>query len=404
MINYFFQKIRSPTFSLISFIVFSSMPAHGISIKCGGKFSNFVERFTSEARELGLKESTLNGVLDLVKQDEKVLAFDRSQKSFRMSFLEFSEKAVNQYRIINGRKKIKSFSELFDYLEYEYGIPSEVVVAFWAMETDFGAVQGNFNTLNALATLAHDCRRSQMFQIEFLAALRLIDHKIIDFDTIGAWAGEIGQVQMLPSDILIFGKDGNGDSNIDLKGSPEDAITTAYELVSHLGWEPNQPWLDEVRLDKNFKFDEAGFGRGRSVEDWVKLGVRGIPISTIESNIDALLLLPQGKNGPSFLAYPNYKIFLEWNDSFIYTVTAAYLAKRLQGDAPFSHMDPENILDNEAMLELQERLANMGEDVGEIDGILGAKTRQAVRKWQLKTGFVADSWPTEDFLEVIRSL
>ena len=79
---------------------------------------------------------------------------------------------------------------------------------------------------------------------------------------------------MLPSDILIFGKDGNGDSNIDLKGSPEDAIATAYELVSHLGWEPNQPWLDEVRFDKNFKFEEAGFGRGRSVKDWVKLGVR----------------------------------------------------------------------------------------------------------------------------------
>ena len=170
------------------------------------KIFKFVERFTSEAREMGLKESTLNGVLDLVKQDEKVLAFDRSQKSFRMSFLEFSERAVNQYRIINGRKKIKSFSKLFSNLEYEYGIPLEVVVAFWAMETDFGAVQGNFNTLNALATLAHDCEEGQMFQIEFLAALRLIDHKIIDFDTIGAWAGEIGQVQILPMISLFLGK------------------------------------------------------------------------------------------------------------------------------------------------------------------------------------------------------
>ena len=134
------------------------------------------------------------------------------------------------------------------------------------METDFGAVQGDIHTFSALATLAHDCRRPEMFQPEYIAAINLFSKGIIDLKTTGAWAGEVGQVQMLPSDILKFGKDGDNDGFIDLKKSPEDAILTAAALISELGWEPNQPWMEEVIIDdKNFPWKEAGFGRGRKI-------------------------------------------------------------------------------------------------------------------------------------------
>ena len=371
-------------------------------ISCGGSFKDFLNNFSSEAAIIGIPETTLE-IIGKIKQDQKVLIYDRSQKSFKMSFIDFAERAVNDYRIKTGRKKIQKYSKLFNEFEDRYGIPSEVITAFWAMETDFGAVQGKFNTLNSLATLAHDCRRTEMFQLEFLAGLKLIEDNQIDPDIKGAWAGEIGQVQMLPTDILRFGKDGNNDGNIDLKNSPEDAVATAFELVAHLGWRPNEPWLDEVVLGRDFRFEDAGFGRGRSIEEWVSLGVKGIPASIVNSNPNAELLLPQGHNGPSFLAYSNYDIFLKWNDSFIYTVTAAYLAKRIQGTKPFSHMSPEGILDQDDMIILQEKLVKLGEDVGKLDGILGAKTRQAVRKWQLKTGFIADSWPTRNFFQVLQS-
>ena len=403
-----FKKIiiRILTFILV-LVHFSGMASSSVNvlpIKCGGNFESFLEEFLSVVSNKGISGVTISSASKKIKQDKEVLLYDRSQKSFRMGFIDFSKRAINQYRIQTGKKKLQEFSKLFKKLENKYGIPAEIVAAFWAMETDFGAVQGNFTTMNSLATLAHDCRRSELFQSELFSALKLIDSGGLQFDGKGAWAGEIGQVQMLPADILIYGTDGNDDGNIDLKGTPEDAIATAYKLIYHLGWEPNEPWLDEVVLKVNFKFREAGFGRERSVRDWKALGVNGISSAMIEKNLEAILLLPQGHKGPSFLAYPNYMMFLKWNDSFIYTVTAAYLAKRLQGEGAFIHESPEDILEYDDMIKLQKKLVALGEDVGEIDGILGAKTRQAVRKWQIKTGFVADSWPTRHFLGLLLSL
>lgn len=378
-------------------------PAGAFPVRCGGNFQNFINEFFEQSFLNGISEEVLMSLSGKLKRDQKVLLYDRSQKSFKMSFMEFSDRAVNAYRIQTGKQKIQKFSKLFNLLEAKYGIPSEVVTAFWAMETDFGAVQGNFNTLNSLATLAHDCRRSEMFQTELLAALRLMDEKRITSEITGAWAGEIGQVQMLPKDILLFGVDGNSDGKIDLKNTAEDAVSTAFAVLAHLGWRPNEPWLDEVTLIDNFRFEEAGFGRERTVKDWINLGVSNVQSAAQSLNPKATLLLPQGHHGPSFLAYPNYQVFLKWNQSFIYTVAAAYLANRLTGKEAYSHSNPEDILDHNDMIILQNKLLNLGQDVGDLDGILGAKTRQAVRKWQLKIGFVADGWPTRDFLKTLQN-
>ena len=218
-----------------------------------------------------------------------------------------------------------------------------MITAFWAMETDFGAVQGNFNTLNSLASLAFDCRRPELFQPEFIAAMQLIERGDIDYDTTGAWAGEIGQVQMLPQDILEFGIDGNKDGKISLKETPEDAILTAANLINHMGWAKGEAWLEEVILPKDFYWELAGFGRGRALKDWENLGLklRGEKLK-IDKNLYSTLLLPQGKNGPAFLAFKNFEVYLKWNDSFIYTVTAAHLAKRLGGCLLYTSPSPRD--------------------------------------------------------------
>ena len=271
------------------------------------------------------------------------------------------------------------------------------------METDFGAVQGDIHTFSALATLAHDCRRPEMFQPEYIAAINLFSKGIIDLKTTGAWAGEVGQVQMLPSDILKFGKDGDNDGFIDLKKSPEDAILTAAALISELGWEPNQPWIEEVIIDdKNFPWKEAGFGRDRKISSWKKLGIISRNKKFMASdNTKATLLLPQGLKGPKFLAYSNYNIYLKWNDSFIYTVTAAHLASRFSGQKKFLSNKPDKILSLEKMIKLQNILQSNGYNVGKVDGILGRQTRQSVRNIQIKLGLPADSWPTDDLLNIL---
>ena len=301
--------------------------------------------------------------------------------------------------MVNGKKKFTKHQYVFDKAFTLYGVPKEVITAFWAMETDFGAVQGDFNTLNSLASLAFDCRRPELFQPEFIAAMQLIQRGDIDYSTTGAWAGEIGQVQMLPKDILEFGIDGNKDGQISLKETPEDAILTAANLINHMGWVKGVPWLEEVILPKEFYWELAGFGRERSLKDWRDLGVKiRAEKEQVDENLYATLLLPQGRKGPAFLAFKNFEVYLKWNNSFIYTVTAAHLAKRLAGAKKYTHANPSEILNIESMIKLQNILRSKGYDVGKVDGILGAKTRQSVRLVQLELGLPADSWPTNELL------
>ena len=388
---------------LFFFIQGNHLFADKLLVNCGGDFNTFLRNIGEVAINQGIDKKDVFLALKNTQRSKKVLSFDRKQSTFRLSFTDFSKKAINSYRLKNGKKNIEKYRDLFLFVKSKYGIPPEVITAFWAMETDFGAVQGNFHTISALATLAHDCRRPEMFQQEYIAAIHLFSKGVIDLKTTGAWAGEVGQVQMLPSDILRFGSDGNKDGIIDLKKSPEDSILTAAALISELGWKPNQPWIEEVIInDTNFPWHEAGFGRNRTVSSWKKLGIisRNKKFMASDKTI-ATLLLPQGLKGPKFLAYPNYNIYLKWNDSFIYTVTAAHLASRLGGQKKFLSSKPEKILSVEEMLKLQKILQSMGYDVGKVDGILGRKTRQSVRSIQIKLGLPADSWPTADLFNTL---
>ncbi len=387
--------------SVISLQGFHAMGASLVA--CGGNFNQFLQRIGVKAVERGVEKNSVLLALKYSKHSQKVLEMDRKQRTFRLSFLDFSERAINTYRLKNGIKNIERYKKTFQLAKSKYGVPAEVISAFWAMETDFGAVQGKFNTLSSLATLAHDCRRPEMFQEEYVSAIALFADGVIEKEITGAWAGEIGQVQMLPSDIKIFGQDGDGDGIVDLKKSAPDAILTAAALISDMGWIPNQPWIEEVKMDSGFPWEEAGFGRERALEAWKRLGIKS-RTESFKANDQAIatLLIPQGRKGPKFLAYSNFKVYLSWNDSFIYTVTAAHLATRLGGAKKLISGDPEDILTVEEMIELQKILKSKGFNVGEIDGILGRNTRQSVRKMQLELGFPGDSWPTRNLLKKLR--
>ena len=375
--------------------------ASDVFAKCGGNFQNFLNSAKTHAQKKGVSEKAISEALKFTKFNKKIIEMDRRQISFKMSFMDFSGRAINKYRLVNGKKNIKKYSNTFKQAAKLFGVPPEVITGFWAMETDFGAVQGEFHTLSSLATLGFDCRRPELFQPEFIAAIQLVERGDIDAEkTTGAWAGEIGQVQMLPKDIFEFGIDANGDGKVLLKESAEDAIMTAANLIGHMGWVESEPWLDEVSLKENFAWQLAGFGRSRSLREWKKLGLTLRYEDFLgKYEREATLLLPQGRYGPAFLAFGNFEIYLKWNDSFIYTVTAAHLAKRLQGQKKYKHKNPEGILKIDSMILLQNLLQKQGYDVGKIDGILGAKTRQSVRKLQLHYGLPADSWPNLALLE-----
>ncbi|MCE0505990.1 lytic murein transglycosylase [Roseivivax sp. GX 12232] len=380
-------------------LAFLAMPASAFAQACGGDFTAFKAGLKEEAVARGIAPASAERFLASVSRDQSVLAADRRQGIFQAPFIDFSRRLISQNRLDRGRQMGERYDATFDRIEERFGVPRGVLLAFWAFETDFGAVQGDFNTADALATLAHDCRRPELFRPQVFAAMELAERG--DFDpatTTGAWAGEIGMVQMLPEDILTNGIDGDGDGKVTLKTSEEDALMSGAAMLADLGWRAGEPWLEEVSLPAEFDWYQTGLETRKPAGDWAAMGVSARDGEIDRPDLPASILLPQGKDGPAFLAYPNFPVLFEWNKSFTYVLTAAYFATRLEGAGIYDAGNPAPGLSGEEMVRLQEKLQARGYDVGGADGILGAGTRAAVRDVQRELGLPADAWPTRELL------
>ena len=384
---------------LVALAALAAAPASAQIVACGGTFSSFLNAVAAEAQSRGFSETETRRFLSSARQDPAVIRADRSQGIFQRPFVDFSRRLISQNRIDAGIRNAQRWDSVFDRIERDYGVNRGVLLAFWAFETDYGAVQGDFNTVNALLTLSHDCRRPELFQPQVFAAMELAREGGIDpATTTGAWAGEIGMVQMLPEDIINYGSDGDGDGRVSLKTSPADALLSGARMLRGLGWRANEPWLVEVNVPTNFDWSQTGLETKKRVSDWAGMGVEGRAGALPNRSLEASLLLPQGRNGPTFLAYPNFDVYFEWNQSFVYVTTAAYFATRLEGAPVFNAGNPPDALGEEDMKLLQQKLSALGYDVGGIDGILGARTRSAVQSEQQRLGLPADAWPTRELL------
>ncbi|MEJ6393411.1 lytic murein transglycosylase [Gymnodinialimonas sp. 2305UL16-5] len=373
-----------------------------VAQQCGGDFSSFVQGLRAEAAERGHSQDNIDAFFRHASYSQRAIDADRRQGIFTVPFTDFARRLISQNRMDNGRRNAERQNATFDAIEQRFGVSRGILLSFWAFETDYGAFQGDYNTLDALVTLAHDCRRPHIFRPQVFAALEMFEAG--DFDpvnTLGAWAGEIGMVQMLPEDIIAHGVDGDGDGHVYLQTSAPDALMSGANLLSSLGWRPNEPWLVEVTVPSDLDWYQSGIHTTRSVSDWMADGVQGRSGALPMQNAQASLILPQGRNGPAFMAYPNFSVLFEWNQSFTYVLTAAYFATRLEGAPVFDARSPEPGLDGNAMRQLQQALAQRGHNVGEIDGILGAGTRAAVREEQRRLGMPADAWPTRALLNAL---
>jgi lytic murein transglycosylase len=369
------------------------MAGPAISAPCGGDFDQFKAAMAAEAAAAGLPATAISGFLDGARQDAAVLKADRSQGVFRKTFLDFSQSLISKGRISGAAAAAKKYDTVFSAAERQYGVSRGIILSFWAFETDFGKVQGDFNTRNALVTLAHDCRRPEMFQPQVIAAIALTGMGDIDPDqTKGAWAGEIGMVQMLPKDILERGVDGDGDGHIQLKTSVPDAIMSAAHMLQYHGWRAGEPWIQEVVVPEGLDWSLTGIDSELPAAQWAAIGVQARDGQL--ADLPASILLPQGRKGPAFITYPNYKVLFEWNKSFVYVTTAAYFGSRIMGAAAYKAGNPDPALSPDQMVTLQKKLAAMGYDMGQIDGIIGAATRRAVLAEQKRLGLPADGWPT----------
>jgi len=394
------RKITS-TLALAVLAALWASPSLAARCRNTGNFEAWVTQFKKDARAAGISAKVIEEASPEFYFDPNIIKRDNGQAVFNQTFLQFSDRMVGGYRIPNGQKKMQEHAALFRQIEQKYGVPAPVITAFWGLESDFGADFGKFKILPALTTLAYDCRRGDYFRPQLMDALRLIeqgDQKIPDM--IGAWAGEFGGIQITASDYMKYGVDGDGDGRRDLIKSVPDTLASAGNFLQHLGWQRGQPWVQEVHVPQNLPWQEADLNIKHPVSQWMKWGVKPAYGQLPAGSMEASLILPMGRHGPAFLAYPNFQAFLGWNSAYVYSTTVAYFATRLNGAPAVDHEGAKQIqpLTTEQVTELQKLLNKQGYDVGEPDGKVGNGTRTAVKKAQLKYGLPADSYPDAELL------
>ena len=387
-------------------VVQANAQSSGMACHNGMTFERWLEDFKKQARAQGITDRTLASAAHLMKYDQSIVNKDRGGHVFSQTFLEFSGRMIAKYRIASGTQKLQKMKDMFDRIEQQFGVPGPVLVAFWGLETDFGAGIGSLPTLTSVTTLAYDCRRTELFEKQLMAALKIIQRGDLSPDQmIGPHAGELGQMQFLPTHYFDYGVDFDGDGRRDLLRSTPDSLASAANYLSKVGWQRGQPWLEEVRVPAQMDWAQADLAILLPRSQWAQMGVTrpdGKPLKA--DDMKASLLLPMGRHGPSFLAYPNFRLFMEWNQSIVYCTTAAYFATRLAG-APEMHRGTGKVegFAGAQIRDLQQLLAKRGHDVGKVDGFLGAKTRTAVKKEQIRLGLPADSYPTPELVERLRS-
>jgi lytic murein transglycosylase len=397
------QIARAGVFAALS-IAFSASPAFA-ACQSPAAFGSWLQGFKQEAVAQGVSPDVVASALNGLTYDPATIAKDRGQGVFAQTFLQFQGRMVSGNRLQTGAALLKKYAPVFKQIEQQYGVPGPVLVAFWGLETDFGKVMGNMETLRSLATLSFDCRRPDEFREQLIYALKVIERGDLSPPEMrGPAHGEVGQFQFQPKNYYQYAVDFDGNGKRDLIRSAPDSLASAANYLQSIGWQPGQPWIQQVRVPDNLPWDQADVTIKKPRSFWAQHGVtdlNGKPVPA--DDLPAGLVLPMGRNGPAFLAYPNFDIYLEWNKSLVYTTTAAYYATRLAGGPALNKGNgPVEALPLAETKLIQQLLAKRGFDVGKIDGVMGAASRDAVRSMQVKYGMPADGYPTAELLSRLR--
>ena len=366
-------RIAGGLFGLL--IGLQSLPA--LAAQCGGDFGAWAAAFEREAVAKGISQRTASALSDLTP-DPQVLALDRRQGHFKRSFEEFGLPRIQQ-RIGKARTLMQQHAALLARIEQQYGVPGAVVIAIWGLETDFGVNQGKQSALRSLATLAHDCRRTERFQNELLDAMRIIDRGDYTPDQLrGAWAGEIGQTQFLPSSFVKFAVDFDGNGRRDIWNSIPDALATAANLLRKNGWQSGKTWGYEVDLPAGRKFPSGSM----TLSKWQGIGVTRVSGKGFRNGGDkAELKAPDGRGGPAFLVTKNFFVLKAYNNADKYALAVGLLADEIAGHGGLVRdwNRPFTKLTFAEKQELQERLSVHGYYDGKFDGKIGrASCRERV--------------------------
>ena len=309
--------------ALISVLLLSAVPGSAED------FQIWLGKLRVEAEGKGISQSVLDEALAGIQPIPRVIELDRRQPEFTLTFTQYRDRVVPQSRIKKGRVKYQENRDLLEEIGGKIGVQPRFIVALWGIETDFGRVTGGFKVIPALATLAHDGRRSAFFRKELLNALQILhEGHIAPKEMMGSWAGAMGQSQFMPSSFLAHAVDYDGDGRRDIWTTRPDVFASAANYLAKSGWRADQTWGREVKLPRDFDLALADLKVRKPIGGWQALGVRqpdGGDLPTRQ--LSASIVLPEkGKMSPAYLVYSNYRTTLRWNRSTYFALAVGLLS------------------------------------------------------------------------------
>jgi len=369
------------------------------------KFDAFLEQARITALGQGITAATFDSATAGLRPIASIAAMNANQPEFSKPVWAYLDSAVSARRVKDAQLMLARYGDVLAKIEASSGVPKEVLVAVWGMETDYGADNGSMNLFAALATLAYDGPRADFARPEFFAALKIYQQQHYPVSQmVSSWAGAFGQTQFTPTTFLKYATDGDGDGQIDLWRSAPDALASAARLLADQGWQTGQPWGLEVKLPAGFAYEDADTDTQKPLSEWRARGVRTIGGTSLPRGADsAAIYLPAGAHGPAFMLFPNFSVILKYNNAASYALAVALLADRMAGGDGVKHSWPrgERALSRNERISFQADLNKAGFDCGTPDGVLGRKTRSALRQYQKAHGLPADGFPTAALLDVL---
>ncbi len=358
-------------------------------------FSSWLKELKAAAEVENISPKTIKNTFKRAKYLPQVIVLDRGQPEFISPFLTYVSNRITPSKIALGRALLKQHDLLLSRTEANYGVPKQLLVAFWGLETHYGTNQGSFGLPSSLMTLAYEGRRAEFFRGQLLDTMRIIDAGHNNAAGLrGSWAGASGHMQFMPSTLLNHGVDADGDGRINIWTSLPDAFASAANYLAKTGWRKDEPAMKEVKLPANFDYSLAQLSTRKSVADWIKLGVFTSDESAMPALDNVAIVLPQGYKGPAFMVFSNFDVIMEWNRSVNYALSVAHLANQFRADEPIiagAEAESEALTFNQIWA-LQGKLNELGFDCGEPDGFPGFKTQAALRQYQASKQLPQDGY------------
>lgn len=377
-------------------------------IKGAEGFGEWLSAFKRRARSQGISDRVIEQGLAGISYDVGIIEKDRNQSEFTKQIWEYLDSAASDARVANGKMAIAENQIILDRIEAKYGVEKEIVAAVWGLESAYGTFRGNIPTLQALASLSYDARRSDFFEAQLIAALKILQSGDVPAANMtGSWAGAMGHTQFMPTSYLDYAVDFMGDGKRDIwSDDPTDALASTAAYLRSFGWTTGQPWGVEVTLPDGFAYDLATDRFKKPASVWASFGVRDTRGGIVPNYGLSSILLPAGANGAVFMIFNNFHVLERYNKADAYVIGVGHLADRIVGGRAIVAEWPreDRPLRFVEKIQMQELLTAAGFDTFGSDGIIGPNTISAIKAFQDSIGVIPDGYASARILEELKKL